>query len=446
MATALQTPVGPYFDGPGFHNSYVHNPDYNPQFASSVVQNIAGDFAPSLGGGWDRNFFHMRRPYIPERGPNAGKLCVTVNTGRWTVERGQRVPIRQQRRAFDLLSNGYQVPSMVFNAMSLRKEQWIELDRQVVKAYRARLRAWADLMASNSRGGFNAMAKMTIEYEAMSDPGIAVVDFDALTEGRTDAPLFQLRSMPLPIIHSDFHFSSRRLAISGNNGAEPLDTVMAEACARRIGEKVETMTIGTAAGPSYGYVSAGPTRHDATTGSQVYGYLTYPYRLTKTNITAPTTAGWHPNILVNEILTCLELLAANNLFGPFMVYNSTDWDKYLDNDYYILVTSGAANMSPSSTLRDRIRKIDKIQDVRRLDFMTPAAIAASNIVGTNPFTLLFVQQTSDVAQAVNGMDITTVQWETSGGLRQNFKIMCIQVPLIKADYAGRCGILQATTS
>ena len=57
-----------------------------------------------------------------------------------------------------------------------------------------------------------------------------------------------------------------------------------------------------------------------------------------------------------------------------------------------------------------------------------------------------VQMTSDVARAVVGMDITTVQWESKGGMQLNFKVMCINVPQIRADFYGNCGILHATTS
>ena len=60
--------------------------------------------------------------------------------------------------------------------------------------------------------------------------------------------------------------------------------------------------------------------------------------------------------------------------------------------------------------------------------------------------MIMVQMTPDVARAVNGMDITTVQWESVGGMRLNFKVMAIQVPQLRADYDGRCGIVHATTA
>jgi hypothetical protein len=57
-----------------------------------------------------------------------------------------------------------------------------------------------------------------------------------------------------------------------------------------------------------------------------------------------------------------------------------------------------------------------------------------------------VQMTPDVARAINGQDITTVQWETKGGMQLNFKVFCIQVPQLRADAYNNCGIMHATTT
>jgi hypothetical protein len=98
------------------------------------------------------------------------------------------------------------------------------------------------------------------------------------------------------------------------------------------------------------------------------------------------------------------------------------------------VFSSSGGNHPGETLRSMITKIPDVVDVRRLDFLD------------DTYTLLFVQMTADVARAVNGMDITTVQWPSLGGLRQNYKVMAIQVPQLRADYNQRCGILHGTTA
>lgn len=211
----------------------------------------------------------LLRPYFDDK----GERCVTVNTRRTVMDNrtGKRVPALAKVKIADLMARGIFHP--VFNATSLRKEEWIELDRVVLRAARYRLRAWADLAASNSFGGFNGMAKTILEHETMSDPGEAVVDMDGLTEGRQDSPKFQLEGLPLPITHMDFWFSARRLAISRNTGT-PLDTTMAEAASRRVAEMIEKTTIGLTTGITYGGNSTQVGGYGRT--SSVYGYTNFP--------------------------------------------------------------------------------------------------------------------------------------------------------------------------
>lgn len=388
----------------------------------------------------------LMRPFI-ETNPNhpmRGRPCVIVNSGyKYNAKTGKEEPVKAQYLVNELQQKGINSP--VFNATALRKEEWLQLDAVVLRAARFRLRAWADLAAANSYGGFNGMAKMILEHETMSDPGDAQVDMDGLTEGRTDAPQFQLQGLPLPITHSNFWFSSRRLAVSRNSGT-PLDTTMGEAAGRRVAERIEKTLIGTYTGITYGGNSTQIGGYGRA--STVYGYTNFPNRLTNTTFHKPTTAGWVPAKTLADVLAALDQLRANKFYGPFMIYTSNDWDQYLDNDY--IVVSGAGGVSGLSvqTLRNRLRQIDGIADVRRLDFMFSTALTGpgSGYDNTYPFTMLFVQMTPDVARAVNGMDITTLQWEAVGGLRLNFKVMCIQVPQLRADFYGNCGILHATAT
>jgi hypothetical protein len=367
---------------------------------------------------WDPG---LLRPYLDEH----GRKCCTVNTGR--VEYNEQTqnwdPVLENVLVRDLVEN-YGVDCPVFNATSLRKEEWLHLDTVVLKAARQRLRAWADLAGSNTFGGFNGMAKMILEHETMSDPGVAQVDMDGLTESKTDAPKFQLEGLPLPLTHSGFWFSRRRLAVSRNSGT-PLDTTMAEAAGRRVAEMIEQTTIGTETGVTYGGASTHVGGYGRT--SKVEGYLTFTDRLQKTDLTTPT--GSNPEATVQDFLEARDQLYDARYYGPYMVYHSTDWDQYLDNDYARLGGNNA-NM----TLRDRLRRIEGIVDVRRLDFLTD---------DDNPFTFIFVQMTSDVARAVVGLDMTTVQWESVGGMRLDFKVMTISVPQLRSDFEGRTGILIA---
>lgn len=410
---------------------------------------------PAIFG--DPNYTGMRRPFIDRN----GNCAVTINTGRWTKQDstgGERRPIKEHVLVRDLINRGM-FPSPVVNATFLRKEEWLELDRVVLRPARYRLRAYADLAAANTFGGFNGMGKMVLEHETMTDPGMAVVDMNGLTAGKNDAPKFQLEGLPLPITHCDFNFDSRTLNISRNTGT-PLDTTMGEAAGRRVAESIESQTLGTQTGAIYGGNSTMTGGYGRT--SQVYGYTNFPTRLTKTNLTAPT--GSNASSTLADVLAMKDQLALRKFYGPFMLYHSNDWDQYMDNDY---ILSGG-NVA-TQTLRNRLRSIDGITDVRRLDFLfatqpqtnpywTSSTVSTTgNAIYTGPggetidatlkvFTLIMIQLTPDVARAVNGMSITTMQWETIGGLQLNFKVMAIQVPQIRADFYGNCGLLHATTT
>jgi hypothetical protein len=402
---------------------------------------------------WDPG---LRRPYFDKN----GKAAVSINRGRTTLVKGEQVPIREHVTCADMVANGLFMP--VWNATTLSKEQWLRLDEAVLRAARYRLRLTEDIASlSGTYGGFDGMATMVLEHQTMSDPGEAIVDMTGLTMGRTDQPQFQLEGLPLPITHSDFAFDSRTLAASRNKG-QPLDVSQGEASSRRVAESIEKQTIGVNTGVIYGGASTYAGGYGRT--SQVYGLTTFPTRLTYTSITAPTSTN-QATILAN-VLAMKDRLTANKFYGPFMVYTSNDWDQYMDGDY---ILSGG-NVA-TQTLRQRIKAIEGILDVRRLDMLfsaniqTDPTINTTTIVGTtgvprytgpggegfvasatSPATLLMVQMTPDVIRMVNGMGITTVQWETVGGMQQNFKVMGIQVPQIRADFYGNCGLLHGTTA
>jgi hypothetical protein len=366
----------------------------------------------------------LLRPYLEYVGNGRSEPCVTIWTGKFVQNKtnGKWEREYKQFRCADLVSRG--IPCPTWNATTMRKADWIRTDDAILRAARQPMRAWADLVAANSIR-VNGMGKLTLEYEAMSDPGEAVVDMDAMTDGRTDSPLFKLRSIPLPITHSDFWFSERRLAVSRNDPGTALDTTMAEAGGRRIGELIERTTIGIETGITFGTQTTGYGTHDGN--STIYGYTNFPARNTYTTLTAPT--GSNPEAVLANIIAMREALVSDGFFGPYMVYVSSAYDTYLDNDYF---RSGST--ATSRTLRDRLLALPDIAGIRRLNFLTSG------------FQIIMVQMTADVARAIIGMDLTVVQWPSQGGLRQNYKIMCIKVPQLRSDYNGASGIVHGTTS
>lgn len=362
----------------------------------------------------------LLRPYLL----GDGKRYVTLNTNKFKFDEKLKrdVPVMKRFSVDDLIARG--IGSPVFNAATLTKQAWQHLLDSVVRATRQRLKAWTQLSARSRRTIPNAMGKTTVEYQNMNDPGEAVVDMDGLADGRGDRPLFKLMSAPLPITHSDFYFSQREIMVSRNGGA-PLDTTMAEAAGRRVAETIEQTLIGTLTGTTYGTVASGPGAH--TGNSTAYGYTNFPYRVTKTDLHTPVTTA--PETVVEDVLEMRETMYTNGFYGPFMLYHSTGYDRFFDDDYFR--TGGTA---VTRTLRERLQSIEGIMAVERLDYLISG------------YQMVLVQMTSEVVEAIEGMEIQTVQWESQGGMRQNFKVMAIKTPLLKTPYNGVAGMIHGTTS
>jgi hypothetical protein len=357
------------------------------------------------------------QPYIDSK----GRTCVELRTGRLSVnEKGKITPEKKIHTVRELRARGWDNP--VWNAAALRKDQWIQLQERVVMATRLRLNAWNDLMTAAPIGGFNAWAKLTYEYQATNDPGEAVKDMDALAPGRNDRPLFSLMSMPLPITHSDFFFSDRELEVSRNGGI-PLNTRVAEAGGRRVAELVEKTVVGIVPGMTFGPTSATDSRYTGT--SAEYGYTNFPYRVTKTNLTTPT--GSNPDAILSDVIAMTEIMYTNGFFGPFVLYHSTGYSQYLNNDYF---RSGGTSVLQS--VRQRLMQLEGISKIQRLDYLT-----------TN-FQFILVQLDPEWVGAINGMPVNVVAWDEKGGLAHHYKVMGIMVPILFAPFNGIAPIVHGT--
>ena len=309
------------------------------------------------------------------------------------------------------------VPVANANASLLRLE-WTELDQVVIRAALPRLRAVADVRGRGLQMTIpNGLAKTVLQTQAQSDVNAASISMDGLADGTADRPAYNLTNLPLPIIHKDFSFSARQIATS-RNGAMPLDLSMAELAARRVAEGAEQLLLGVSSSYSYG-------------GGTIYGFTNFPSRMTYSLINPDLSASytsWIPRMTVQDVLNMRFLSQQHHHYGPWVLYTSLAWDQYLDDDLNA-VDANSSNI----TLRDRLRRIDGIEDVVTLDYL-------------NGYDMVLVQMTTDVVREVVGMDITTIQWETHGGMQLNFKVMCILTPQLRADFLGNTGIVHGSVA
>ena len=317
--------------------------------------------------------------------------------------------IAEDGRSYVALNvNGELTPVPVNNDATLRKDEWIQFDEAVIRAAKPRLRAWGDLASIGTYNIPNGMGKTVLQYQAQSDISVASISMDGLAETNRDRPLYDLNSLPLPIIHKDFSFSLREIMTSRNMNT-PLDTAMAELAGRRVAEEVEKLVLGVSSTYTYG-------------GGTIYGYTNFGDRNTRT-LTSPTASGWTPARTVAEVLQMKNQSQLDYYYGPWILYCSPSWDPYMDDDYSLA--------KGDNTLRQRLGMIEGITSVTTSDYLTN-------------YDLVLVQRTPDVARGVVGMNMTTVQWETNGGMMLHFKVMCIMVPQIRADYNNNCGIVHGS--
>lgn len=289
---------------------------------------------------------------------------------------------------------------------TLRKDDWKLLDDAIVKAARERLRLVADLRGMGLTFSIpQGMGKTVLETETSGDVNDAVISMDGLRRSVDDRPEFELGMIPLPITHKDFQFSARNI-LASRNGGSPLDTTMAEMSARKVAEGIEMLTLGRAASYTYG-------------GGTVYGLLNFTGTMAQV-LTTPVGAGVGAGAtFLTEVMQMRALSVAAFHYGPWMLYTAPAWDVYLDADF---------KANSDKTVRQRVKELNGVTDVRTLDFM-------------QNFDVLLVQTTTDVIRIVIGMDITTLQWDTEGGMQKNFKVMAIIVPQLRCDFNSRTGIV-----
>lgn len=329
--------------------------------------------------------------------------------------------IGKDGRSYVTVNRNGKPTKIVTNApASLRKDEWVLLDEALLTVARQRLRAWGDLMSRGLRVNIpNGMAKTVFQYQNMSDISAATLSMDGLRESDRDRPNFDLVNLPLPIAHKDFSFSLREIMASrtatntlgtAGSGVAAIDTTTGQIAARKVAEEVEKLLLGVTASYTYG-------------GGTIYGYTNFPSRATK-SMTAPT--GSNAPTTLNEVLDMKAKSQLLKHYGPWMIYNSPSWDQYLDADY---ILSGGT--STNQTLRERLKKIDGVLGVMTLDYLPTK-------------TMLMVEMNPEVIRGVVGMELTTLDWESNGGMEQNFKVMMIGVPQLRADQEGNTGIVHGT--
>lgn len=308
-----------------------------------------------------------------------------------------------------VMERGQPVTKMLANVNStMRYEDWRTWDDILIEAAKSRLGFVQDVLSRGLTRNVNAMNTVVLSHERVSDVTGAKMSMDGLSKSEKDKVDFDVVNTPLPFIHKDFGFPMRELSIARANGT-PLDTMTGQRVARRVAEYVEDVSLGNIS--PYAFQGLG----------SVYGLRTFPGRATKV-LTLPTAPGWTPDVTVNEVIDMKNTARLNLHYGPFVLYISSNWEPYLDQDYSAAYSG--------ETLRSRLRKIENVE-VKSLDRLSG-------------YQMILVEMSIETLRMIVGMPLRLIQWMSPDDMEINFRYIVCMVPEFFSDIAGNCGVVHGT--
>lgn len=333
------------------------------------------------------------RPYINDK----GESVIAVNTGQIDSETNEMVYAEQK----------------IHTNATLRKDEWIQLEKDILEAAQRRLVIIDDLRTNNLVKGVGGLGTIVSEWESASEMTDAEITMDGESKNpEKDRQEFEIHSVPIPVISKSFRIGKRTWLASRNRGAS-LDTTQQIQAARSVARVSENMVFN---GTNLGTVNSAGSR------STVYGLTTFPSRATA-NISDwadPSTTG---ETILQEALGLVSIMETTQRhYGPFHLYIPGNMLFQFRQDYKAF---------SDKTLMQRLLEEDAIENIRASDML-----ANSNVC--------MVQMEPEVIDLAVAADITTVQWETGSQWSSHFQVFAAWAPRLKEDFNDRCGIMHAT--
>ena len=294
---------------------------------------------------------------------------------------------------------------------TLRRDEWILLDEEVLRISQIRLNGIQDLVTNGLVKTIgNGMGSTILEHHTVTGTMVADLTMDAVTKSQANRPDYGVAYMPLPIIHVDYEINARVLMASRRLG-NPLDTEGAAMAARAVSDRLENMLFTNV---TYTYGSG-----------TIYSYLNEPNRnqlaISGTWDSSAKTGAQ----IVTDVLAMKQAAIDAKHYGPFALYIPTDYETALDEDY--------STAKGSNTVRQRILAIESVTSIKVIDTLPDD-------------TVLLVQMTSDVVRLIRGMPMQNIQWQTQGNTITKYKVMTIQVPQVRSDASLNSGVVHVTLS
>lgn len=362
-------------------------------FSTDVTINtLAGS---GLSGG--ENALLAKRPYIATNGRNKGHAVITVNTGQLD-ESGN--PVYAEKR--------------INTNATLRKDEWIDLEDQIIEAARERLVIVDDLTQAGLTYNVGGLGTIISEWETGSEITDAEITMDGETTADKDRQAFGLNGVPIPVIQKPFSIGERMLLSSRQRGAS-LDVTTGTEASRAVARASEAMVFN---GASIG------ASNSAGNSYSIPGLTNFAGRETFT-ISDWTSGAVTPETILSEILQMVSQLETDaRHYGPFNLYIPGAYLRRFREDF---------KANSDKTLMQRVLDEDAINSVRASD-----VLATGNVV--------MVEMTRSVLDLAIASDITTVQWQSGSGWTNHFQVFAAWAPRLKQDYDSRCGILHGSTA
>jgi uncharacterized linocin/CFP29 family protein len=329
-----------------------------------------------------------------------------TSAGRQATLGGRPVVNKRTGQVTIQSSGGFYVNS------ALRKNEWEELDRQMVAAAVPPLRMLNLLISRGLTRTLGSLGTVVAQYNAVGEmtPANATIRGHASVE--KDLVDVTIASVPVPVIAKEFELDERYLQASRLLG-DGLDVANGAAAARVVAEKMEDMLIN------------GDTTISMQGGS-IYGLTSHPARITGT---ATSFGGGAWSTITNILPTVAGMIGAvqaKNMYGPYGIFASINQYNSASLNYY----ADASGDTP----RDRIMRMPNVAVFEQIPQLVDG-------------TILLVQLDSNTVQAayVPGyFPSTTREWTSGDGMLNSFKVMAVYTPIIKAAVGSKLGVVHAT--
>jgi uncharacterized linocin/CFP29 family protein len=254
----------------------------------------------------------------------------------------------------------------------------------------------------------NALGTTRVEWEQATHMEGAEISMDGITRAQNDAPEFNLKALPIPIVHKGFHINIRKLEASRKLG-EPLDTLQAEQSSTLVSERQEKILFKGSSLQANGLTIEGYTNATNRNTGSLSGDWSDPGAVDGTEI-------------IQDLIAMIEDLKNDNQRGQVWVYVPTSYHNRMQDDY---------KANSDKTIMQRAMEIESITAIRESQELNDGA--SGEVVMVRP-----VRQTVDL---IVGFTNTMVMWDTHGGMQTNFEVMSILVPRIRSDASGQSGIV-----